>query len=114
MRDERFTAAVSYLAKLRDAELVAEAEDLADGVRHLSVVTGDLESHDDVERIEQLTAAAWRGRDGARLVRSRGGNDYLTFYIEGLAADQFVTDLADLAQSLNPGWWRIIRSPHPF
>lgn len=114
MSDERLTEAEAYLVQLREAALVAEAEDLAGGIRHLSVVTGDLESDGDVRRLEQLGTAARRGRDGARLARSSGGNDYVTYYIEGPAADQFVTDLAVLAEGLNPGWWRIIHSPQPF
>jgi hypothetical protein len=113
MSDERFTAAAAYLAQLREAALVAEAEDLAVGIRHLSVVTGDLESDADVRRLQQLTAAAVRGREGARLARSCGGNDYVTFYIQGPAADQFVNDLAVAAETLNPGWWRVKHSPHP-
>ncbi|GAB4973416.1 MULTISPECIES: hypothetical protein [Mycobacterium] len=112
--DERITAAEAFLAEIQHAALVAEAEDLAAGMRHLSVVTGDLESEDDVRRLEQLTTAAWRGRDGARLTRSGGGNDYVTFYVDGPTADRFVEDLARLAETLNPGWWRIIDSPHPF
>ena len=67
MSDHRLTAAEAYLAQLRQAALIAEAEDLACGVRHLSVATGELETADDVDRVEQLTAAAWRGRDGARI-----------------------------------------------
>ena len=112
--DDRQSAAEAYLAQLRQAALIAEAEDLAHGVRHLSVVTGELETADDVTRIEQLTAAAWRGRDGARMRTSRGGSDYVTLFIEGAAADQFVDELAALAEALNPGWWRMTRSPHPF
>ncbi|MEY8019116.1 hypothetical protein [Mycobacterium servetii] len=114
MSDNLFNAVEAYLAQARQAALVDEAEDLAAGIRHLSVVTGDLESDDDVRRLEQLDAAARCGRDGARLTRSRGGNDYVTYYIAGPAADQFVEDLAERAKTLNPGWWRITQSPHPF
>jgi hypothetical protein len=112
--EDRLSAAEAYLAQLRQAALIAEAEDLARGVRHLSVVTGELETGDDVARIEQLTAAAWQGRDGARMRTYRGGGDYVTFFIAGVAADQFVEELAALAEALNPGWWRITGSPHPF
>ena len=111
---EDFTVADPYLVRLREAALVAEAEDLVNGIRHLSIATGDLESDDDVRRLEQLTTAAGRGRDGARLARYRGGSDYITYFVEGPAADLFVNDLAVLAEILNPGWWRITRSPHPF
>lgn len=114
MSDAHFTAVEAYLAQLRQAALVAEAEDLATGIRHISIATGELESDDDVRRLEQLAAAAACGREGAGLARFGGGNDYVTFYIEGLDADQFVEDLALLAETLNPGWWRISRSSLPF
>ncbi|OCB23525.1 MULTISPECIES: hypothetical protein [Mycobacterium] len=104
----------AYLEQLRQAELVAEAEDAAHGKRHLSVVTGDLETSDDVARVEQLTATAWAGRDGAHMTASRGGSDYVTLVIEGPCAAQFVDELAALAEELNPGFWRISRSSSPF
>lgn len=111
---DRVTAAEAFLAQMRGAALVAEAEELAAGVRHLSVVTGQLESAEDVDRLDQLTAAAWRGRSGARTIRCRGGSDYVTFHIDGSAADEFVDELAALAATLNPGWWHTTPSAHPF
>lgn len=112
--EEPVTAVEAFLRQLGQASLVAEAEDLAQGRRHLSVATGDLETADDVARVEQLTSRAWQGRDGARVSASRGGNDYVTLVIDGPSAEQFVDELAALAESLNPGFWRITRSPHPF
>lgn len=114
MSEAPFHVANALLAHLQQAALVAEAEDLAAGVRHLSVATGDLESEDDVQRLNQLTEAANRGSDGARLIRTRGGSDYVTFYVEGSSAENFVKELAELAESLNPGWWRIQYSANPF
>lgn len=111
---DRHTAAEAYLEQLNQAALLAEAEDLTHGIRHLSITTGQLETAEDVDRVEQLTAAAWRGRDGARMRASRGGSDYLTFVIEGEAAEQFVDELAALAEILNPGYWRISRTLNPF
>jgi hypothetical protein len=54
---DHLTAAEAFLAQLRQVALIGEAEDLARGVRHLSVVTGDFETADDVARVEELTAA---------------------------------------------------------
>lgn len=104
----------AHLEQLRQAELVAEAEDAAHGKRHLSVVTGNLETSDDVARVEQLTATAWAGREGAHMTASPGGSDYLTLVIEGPCAAQFVDELAALAEELNPGFWRVSRSSSPF
>ena len=86
--------------------LIGEAEDLARGIRHLSVVTGEFETADDVQRVEQLTAVAWGGCDDARMTHSRGGNDYVTSFIEGPAADAFVDDFVALAESSTPGGGR--------
>jgi hypothetical protein len=102
------------LEQLARSSLIAEAEDLARGVRHLSIATGDPETDDDVARINQLTNAAWEGRDTTKATSIRGGNDYMTVRVEGPAADAVVDELALLAQALDPGWWRVTKSPHPF
>lgn len=102
------------LERLAVASLVAEAEDLTRGVRYLSVATGDPETDDDLARINTLTAAVWAPRPNAATTSIRGGNDYLTIRVEGPDADTFVDDLAELAQTISPGFWRITRSPHPF
>lgn len=104
----------SLLERLAAASLLAEAEDLTRGVRYLSIATGDPETDDDLARINTLTGAAWAPRPDAATTSIRGGNDYLTIRIEGHDAEAFVDDLAELAQTINPGFWRITRSPHPF
>lgn len=102
------------LEQLAVASLLAEAEDLTRGVRYLSVATGDPETDDDLARINALTAAAWTPAPQAATTSIRGGNDYLTIRVEGPAADTFVEHLAALAEQLNPGFWRVHRSPHAF
>lgn len=111
--DPRLNAAQAFIARQQEAALIAEAEDLTHGVHHLSIVTGQLETSEDVDRVEQLTATAWRGRAGAQMRRSLGGSDYLTFVIDGENAEQFVDELAALAATLNPGYWRIGRTSRP-
>jgi hypothetical protein len=102
------------LEQLAATALVAEAEDLTRGVRYLSVATGDPETDDELARINTLTDTAWIPQPDAATTSIRGGNDYLTIRIEGPGADAFVEQLAALAQRLNPGFWRISHSPHPF
>ncbi len=96
------------------ASLLTEAEDLTRGLRYLSVATGDPETDDELARINALTAAAWTPAPDAATTSIRGGNDYLTIRVEGSAADSFVEDLATIAQRLDPGFWRVSRSPHAF
>lgn len=112
--DPRLNAVEAFLARQRETALIAEAEDLTHGARHLTIVTGQLETAEDVDRVEQLTATAWRGRPGAQMRRSLGGSDYVTFVIEGEQAERFVDELATLAATLNPGYWRIARTLNPF
>lgn len=112
--DPRLNAAQAFIAHQQEAALIAEAEDLTHGVHHLTVVTGQLETSEDVDRVEQLTATAWRGRTGAQMRRALGGSDYLTFVIEGEQAERFVDELGALAATLNPGYWRIARTLNPF
>jgi hypothetical protein len=102
------------LEQLAVVSLVAEAEDLTRGVRHLSIATGDPETDDELARINALTDAAWTARADAATTSIRGGGDYLTIRVEGAGAEAFVEDLAALAHRLDPGFWRISRSPHPF
>ena len=118
--DNRPTPAEAYLKSQLEAALVQEADNLACGIRHLTVVTGQLERPHDIALVEKLTAAAQRGDTDTRMRTYYTGNDHLTFEIEpvrGLdapvgAADDFVDFLAALAASLNPGGWRITDSHH--
>ena len=113
--------AEQYVEAMRQAALLSEADELTRGIRHLTV-TGEHETADDRALIQQLTEAAQRGHANAHLMMCCQGNDYVTFYIEPAgrqqapgAADVFVDQLAALAEDLNPGCWRISRSPHyPF
>jgi hypothetical protein len=109
----------AFFEAQQQAALLSEAIDLALGIRHLTIVTGDVETAEDAALVEQLSAAARRGHAKARMRTCRAGNDYLTFYVEPVAgqdapsaADDFVESLAALAEHLNPGSWRITRSPH--
>lgn len=102
--------AIDELERLRSAALITEAEEAAHGVRYLTVATGDTETAEDLERLQQLTAAAWRGRAGARTTQAGGGSDHLTFRVEGPTADGLVEELAALARQLDPGWWQVRRS----
>lgn len=113
-RESLLDPSAGLLEQLAVASLVAAAEDLTRGVRHLSIATGDPETDDELARINALTDAAWTARADAATTSIRGGGDYLTIRVEGAGAAAFVEDLAALAHRLDPGFWRINRSPHPF
>lgn len=113
-REALLDQSTGLLEELAVASVVAEAEDLTRGVRHLSIATGDPETDDELARVNALTDAAWTARADAATTSIRGGGDYLTIRVEGAGAEAFVEDLAALAHRLDPGFWRISRSPHPF
>jgi hypothetical protein len=109
----------AYFEAQQHAALLSEAIDLALGIRHLTIITGDVETAAGVALIEQLSAAARRGHPKARLKTCRSGDGYIAFYLEPIegqhapsAADDFVESLAALAEQLNPTGWRITRSPY--
>ncbi|MGH3583422.1 MAG: hypothetical protein ACRDUB_17655, partial [Mycobacterium sp.] len=56
-RESLLDPSAGLLEQLAVASLVAEAEDLTRGVRHLSIATGDPETDDELARINALTDA---------------------------------------------------------
>ncbi|KWW97414.1 hypothetical protein LI90_4386 (plasmid) [Carbonactinospora thermoautotrophica] len=97
------------IARLQQHRLIAEAEDAARGVRHLTVWHGDPERREDVLLLAILIREFWSlvaGRDRPATV---GGNDYTSFRIPPPDADTALTRLTELAHQLDPGWWRIVQ-----
>lgn len=88
--------------------LLAEAAEAAAGSRHLTIWHGDLETRQDVERLEQLTRLFWQHPAG-HTRSTRGGNDSTTFVAgpPSQDAEQVLAAVERLAATLDPGWWRI-------
>jgi hypothetical protein len=95
--------ATALIEALRTEELLAEAEQSAHGVRHLTVQHSDSDSPDDDRRCQQLSDWAWDHLDQARIC-TRSTNDTTTWLIEGDHAESLVNELELLAIDLNPGW----------
>jgi hypothetical protein len=96
------------------ADLVAsEAEELANGRRHVTVMHGtptDLDTSAGLDRfhdtIRTLTAkAAWS--------RLAGGADYLTLTVADPDCDRILASVIDAATCAGAGGWVIVESPHP-
>jgi hypothetical protein len=61
-----------------ERDLIQEAEAAAAGYRYLTVVHGDLETSQDVDRFEALTRVFWE-HPASTAWATQGGNDYITF-----------------------------------
>ena len=100
-------------AELSDELLVAEAEELAHGRHHLTIV--HTEPHDmiDAEQLDQLCDEIDRLTAPAEWRRIRSSLDYLTVTIAGPHAARIIEQIADTAARANPGHWHIIANPRP-
>ncbi|MGD9705492.1 MAG: hypothetical protein AB7J47_24115 [Acidimicrobiia bacterium] len=93
--------------------VVCEAEEVAHGHRHLTIVHGcpdnlpdsrDLDAFYDTLRV-LAAEPGW--------VRVRGTSDYVTVTARGGDADQRIDAFAAAARAANPGGWVIVPAPYP-
>jgi uncharacterized protein (DUF736 family) len=96
------------------ADLVAsEAEELASGRRHVTVVHGtptDLDASARLDRFHDtirtlIATAAWS--------RMSGGADYITLTIADPDRDRILANVVEAATCADAGGWVIVESPHP-
>jgi hypothetical protein len=96
-----------------------EAAELERGYRHLTVVHGYLERHEDWELLERLLTAVDQACAGHHWHRE-GRKDRFTLTVGPPDADRVVTRLAELARALaeeaavGGGWrWQVARLEYP-
>lgn len=96
------------------ADLVAcEAEELAGGRRHVTVVHGvptDLANSDRLDRFYDTIRTLVGTAQWSRL---SGGSDYLTVTIAGTDRDRLIAGVLDEARRGGAVGWMVIESPHP-
>lgn len=95
-------------------DLVAwEAEELAHGYRHLTIVHGDPRDLDESRHLSAFfdTLATVAGRAG--LVRVRGTVHYVTITAHGPQADEQIGEFAAVADEFSGGDWTITPSAFP-
>lgn len=94
--------------------LLSEAEEIANGHHHLTIVHGD---PTDVAASRQLSGfydtVRRLARDIGGWVRVRGDVNYLTITLRGPGAEQQIETFAAAARSADPGGWRIVASARP-
>lgn len=99
--------------ELRDQLLVCEAEEVAHGYRHLTIVHGDPADLATSRRLSDFYDTMRRLASGCAWVRIRGDIDYVTVTVRGPDAERLLAAFTDAAHLTNPGTWLIAASAVP-
>ena len=95
---------------LLDELLVCEAEELAHGLRHLTIVHGDPQGIADSRHLSTFYDTLRVLASSAEWVRVRGTVDRVTITIGGHAAQDRVDELVAAAHAADPGYWAIAQT----
>ncbi len=98
---------------LIESLLIAEAEELMLGRRHLTIVHGSPASIVDSEILDAFYDALFAQVASSDWSRVRGTDDFVTVSVAGPGADELLLDLVELAHRANPGTWQLIERPFP-
>jgi len=99
--------------ELLEALVVCEAEELALGRRHLTIVHGDPVNVADSRHLTAFYDVLGSLASAAEWARVRGSAEYVTVTIAGPDAERMISLVATAAARADPGWWRITESPYP-
>lgn len=100
-------------AELRVELALAEAEEVARGGRHLSVVHDEPSTIEEAQHVAEFYDVVREMASRVEWSRLRGADRHIIVAVAGDAADECVSRLANVAASMNPGHWRIMRSACP-
>jgi hypothetical protein len=103
----------ALMAAFDQMQTAEEAEMAAHGIHPVSVVHGDLESSEDEQLIygpDGLHALA--GRAG-HYHRTRGGNDYTTWFFDGPDAEQAAITFIAAVTAIARRWWIVTPTAQP-
>jgi hypothetical protein len=92
---------------------VLEAEELAHGRRHLTIVHGDPTQVAASRNLSEFYKELRRLAAGCEWVRVRGNAEYVTVTVGGAGADEQVALFEAAAAFADPGDWRIVASALP-
>lgn len=98
-------------AELLDELLVAEAEELAAGRRHLTIVHGEPADMAEAEELNDFYDAVERIADEAEWSRVSGGPHYVTVTIAGADRDEWLARIIDVGHDRAADRWMIIDAP---
>ncbi len=100
-------------ADLIESLIVVEAEELALGRRHLTIVHGRPGSFADSHALDEFYDAVFEITVAAEWSRVRGTEDHVTVTVAGPYADELLLEVAEIAHRANPGGWQVIERPFP-
>ena len=100
-------------ADLIESLIIVEAEELALGRRHLTIVHGQPRTLVDSESLDEFYDAVFEIAGTAEWSRVRGTEDHVTVAVAGPHADELLLDIAEIAHRANPGGWQVIERPFP-
>lgn len=98
---------------LLESLVVCEAEELAAGRQHLTIVHGDPDNIFDSRHLSAFYDTLGRLVAEAEWARVRGEAEFVTVTIAGPDAGPIMSMVASAAEVADPGWWRITESPYP-
>ncbi|GMU78500.1 MAG: hypothetical protein AMXMBFR46_12950 [Acidimicrobiia bacterium] len=99
--------------QLYDDLLIWEAQEVAYGYRHLTVVHGDPDDLDTSRRLTDFYETLRRLAAALPSLRVRGTTEFVTITVHGSDADAQVAVFADAARAANPGTWQIVFAAYP-
>lgn len=99
-------------SELIDALIVWEAEEIAVGRRHLTIVHGEPTDIAASVHLDAFYDTARAIADQAQWSRLAGGIEYLTVTLAGTERDRIHQQLAEMAHQASPGW-RVLDAPFP-
>lgn len=98
---------------LVESLIVAEAEELALGRRHLTIVHGAPATVADGDVLDAFYNEVFAIAELADWARVRGTEEFVTVTVGGSSADQLLLDIVELARRTNPGSWQVMDRPFP-
>ena len=98
---------------LIESLIIAEAEELALGRRHLTVVHGAPETPSESEALDVFYDQVFIVSEAAEWSRVRGTEEFVTVTLGGAGAEERLLDVIELAHRANPGGWIVMERPFP-
>ncbi len=98
---------------LIESLIIAEAEELALGRRHLTIVHGAPATVADNGTLDAFYDRVFAVADLAEWSRVRGTEGFVTVALGGSDAEQLLLDIVEIARRANPGSWRVMDRPFP-
>ena len=99
--------------RLTEEVLAAEALELAQGIRHVSIVHGNPTTIREADQLDTFLGQIPALVEGATWSRCRGDSEHIIVAVGGDDATERIGHVAGLAELSNPGHWRITESARP-